>query len=291
MDDFIAQTAVDYIERSDRSQPLHLFVGLGGPHNPWDPPVRFDTYRSEDMPAPLPRDPAPDWLTGPALRHHEKLMGGNAAVTSEDWLRLRALYSGRVEHVDHCLGQVMEAWSAARGRDTWVLFWTDHGAMIGDKERVLKEVFYRASVRVPAIVRPPEPQSRQIVCDGLCTTTDLTATVLDMAGCGDPGPNVFGRSLLPALEGHERAGSPVAVSENYDRTMIFDGRWKMVVNSNSDLLKLFDTLEDPNETINLVGHPDVEGVIAHLRGELLNFLLRTSDCQYSGEEQNSLDRH
>ena len=290
MDDFIAQTAVDYVEQSDRSQPLHLFVGLGGPHDPWDPPQRFDTYRSEDMPPPLPRDVAPDWLTGPALRHHEGLMSGNEAVTPEDWLRVRALYSGRVEHVDHCLGRVLEAWVNARGRDTWILFWSDHGEMLGDKGRTHKEVFYRASVRVPAIIRPPEPQARQIVCDGLCSITDLSATVLDMAGCGDPGPNVFGRSLLPALDDPGCIGSGAVVSEIYDRTMIFDGRWKMVINSNSDLLKLFDTLEDPGETVNLVGRPDVEEVISHLRGELLRFLLRSADCQYTIEDKNSLDR-
>ena len=97
--------------------------------------MRFDTYKPEDMPPPLPADPAPEWLTGPALEHHHALMGHNKDVTPEQWARMRTLYAARVEHVDYLMGQVLEAWYARRGRDTWVLFWSDHGEMLGDKSR------------------------------------------------------------------------------------------------------------------------------------------------------------
>ena len=279
-DDFITNTAVDYIAGSDNRQPLCLFVGLGGPHNPWDPPERFDTYRPEDMPAPLPPDPAPEWLTGPALEHHARMMNHNGCVTPEEWARLRTLYSARVEHVDYCMGRVLEAWAYARGDDSWVLFWSDHGEMLGDKSRVAKCVFYNASLRVPAIVRPPNGLSRAVVCDGLVSTTDLTATVLDMAECELPVANVFGTSLLPALDEPDRVGASLAVSEIDDRTMVFDGRWKMVINDRDELLKLFDTREDPEETLNLAGRSDAAAEADRLRHELLEFLLRTQYRQH-----------
>ncbi len=276
-DDFMARTAVDYIEKSDPAQPLYLFVGIGGPHNPWDPPERFDTYRDEDMPPPLPADPPGEWLTGAALAHHEQMMRHNSDVTPEEWARMRALYSGRVEHVDACMGRVLEAWHARRGRDSWVMFWSDHGDMLGDKRRIAKNVFYRASARVPAILRPPGGGA-PVTCEGLTSTVDLTATLLDIAGC-EIGRNVFGRSLLPAFDDASSVGSEVAVSEVNERTMIHDGRWRMVVSPRDEVLELYDMSEDPGETANLAGKPGTEDEADRLRAELFDFLLRTAHRQ------------
>ena len=280
MDDFIARTAVDYIARSDMSWPLYLFVGLGGPHSPWDPPERFDTYRPEDMPIPLPRDPAPEWLTGPALEHHERMMGHNRDITPEQWARVRSLYSARVEHLDSLMGSVLEAWYAARGKDSWVLFWSDHGEMLGDKARCSKGVFYDASARVPAILRPPGGSPEPVTSARPVPLTDLTATLLDVAGCESPSPNVFGGSLKPVFDDPDAVGSSVVLSEVGHRTMVFDGRWKFVVNSKNEALKLFDTAEDPTESVNLAGRPDAAEVVERLRRELLDFLLRTSHRQF-----------
>jgi len=277
-DDFMANTAVDYIERSDRSRPLMLFVGLGGPHNPFDPPERFDTYDPSDMPPPIPADPAPEWLSGPALEHHRRMMGHNANVTPEQWARMRSLYSGRVEHVDHLMGRVLEAWYGVRGRDTWVVFWSDHGDMLGDKRRTAKCVFYDASARVPAMIRPPSGCAPR-VCDGLVSLVDLTATVLE-AGGAKPSPNVFGRSLLPALEDPSSVGRDAVISEIHSRTMVFDGQWKMVVSRVNDVLQLFDTISDPDEALNLVGKPGTEGEVERLRGTLLKCLLETAHRQW-----------
>jgi choline-sulfatase len=277
-DDFIGQQAVDYIKSSDKSKPLYQFVGIGGPHNPWDPPQRFDTYPSADMPDALPRDPAPEWLTGPAREYHEKVMSFHPNTTPEQFARLRALYSAKVEHVDAVMGRVLEAWYATRGRDSWVLFWTDHGEMAGDKGRCSKSVFFESSAHVPAILRPPGGAPNAVTCDGLISLPDLTATVLDAAGC-EPQQNVFGRSIRPALDG-SKVGSSVVVSEIDDRAMIFDGRWKMVVNAGNDVLQLFDLKTDPTESLNLAGKSDTKGEADRLKHELLSFRLRTDDRQF-----------
>ena len=279
MDDFIADTAVNYISDSDTSQPLYLFVGIGGPHNPFDPTARFDTYRPEDMPPPLPADPAPEWLDGPALAYHDQMTRHNREVTPDEWARMRSLYSGKVEHVDYLLGRVLDAWYRRRGRDTWVIFWTDHGEMLGDKRRTAKGVYYRASVRVPVILRPPGGLScptRQTCPTGL---TDLSATVLDAAGCR-PGANVFGQSLLPAPQDANSVGHPVVFSELHHHTMVSDGRWKMLVDDGNQVLLLFDTQEDPDETLNLAGRCDTTEVVERLRGQLLEWLLRTAYRQH-----------
>ncbi len=277
-DDFIGQQAVDYITKSDKSKPLYTFVGIGGPHNPWDPPQRFDTYSSAEMPPALPRDPAPEWLDGPALEYHEKLMGLHKNTLPEQFARLRALYSAKVEHVDTVMGRILEAWYATRGRDTWVLFWTDHGEMAGDKARCSKTVFFESSVHVPAIVRPPGGSPKAVVCDGLISLPDLTATVLDAAG-SEPSDNVFGESVRPALGG-SKVGSSAVFSEINNCTMVFDGRWKMVVNAGGDVLQLFDLKSDPAEAVNLADKSGTSEEVERLKHELLAFRLRTDDRQF-----------
>ena len=133
---------------------------------------------------------------------------------------------------------------------------------------------------MPAILRPPSGLTSGVASDGLCSTVDLTATLLDIAGCEKISPNVFGKSLRPALDDPKSVGAPTVISEITDRTMIYDGRWKMVVNKHNELLKLLDTVEDPDETLNLAGKPGTEAEVERLRAELLAFLLRTADNQH-----------
>jgi len=279
MDDFIAKTAVNYIERSEKERPLYLFVGLGGPHDPWDAPKAWDKYAPESMPAPLPRDSVPEWLTPPALEYHKKLMSSNLDMTAEQFARMRTLYSARVEHLDYLIGQILSAWRAARGDDSWTIFWSDHGEMLGDKARCGKCVFFDCVVRVPAVIRPPGGTPSPVRYDGLTSLTDLTATLIDIAGC-EPGRNVFGKSLAGVFDNAEQSAAPVAVSELFNMTMVFDGRWKMVLDSQDEVLQLFDKRHDATESINLAGHPSTTEVVDNLRHELLKFLLRTSDRQY-----------
>ena len=279
-DDFIAQTAVDYIHDSNQEQPLCLFVGLGGPHSPWDSPKRFDHYDPNDMPAPLPADPPPDWLKGSARTHHEAMMNHNADVTPEEWARIRSLYSGRVEHVDSCFGKVLAAWENTRGEDTWVLFWSDHGEMLGDKQRTSKGVFYESSSRVPAILRPPGGNPERVVCDALIGLTDLTATVLEAAECKPPSRNVFGKSVLEVFTEANSVGSSTVFSEISNRTLIHDDHWKMVLNSANEVLTLFDIEMDPTESMNLAGRSDTGETVARLRETVLSFHLRTACHQF-----------
>lgn len=279
MDDFIAQTALEYIQQSDTSKPLYLFVGLGGPHDPWDPPQSWDTYRLEDMPMPLERDPTPNWLTGKALEYQEKLFSRNKDLNHEHWARMRTLYSARVSHLDYLIGKIIDTWHKVRGKNSWIIFWSDHGEMLGDKGRTGKCVFFDPVVRVPAIIRPPNGAAGPIQCNKLVSLPDLTATILDVAGC-EPGRNVFGKSLIPVFDDSNQVGRNLVISELFDLTMVYDGRWKLVLNSQNEVVQLFDTLQDPTESLNLACHEKSADIINHLRHELLQFLLSTNDRQY-----------
>ena len=65
--------------------------------------------------------------------------------------------------------------------NTWIVYSTDHGEMLGTHGLLNKMVFYEPSVRVPLIIRPPGGgQPRRF--GGLIEHVDLTATLVRGGG-------------------------------------------------------------------------------------------------------------
>lgn len=280
LDDFIGRTAVEYVRGYDRAQPLLLFVGFGAPHPPWDPPADWAAkYDPAQMDAPQPvSDPGP-WVPPAAATHQRKLENHSLGITPEINGRIRSLYYAKISHADWWFGQILGAFEE-RGllEDTAVIFWSDHGEMLCDKGRLHKGVFYEQTARVPLIVRPARARRRGQVSHSLVSLVDLFPTILELAGC-DPRPGCFGRSLLGLFAQPDLALHDAVFGEIHERTMIRDERYKMVIDSSGAVLKLYDLLEDPHETLNLAGHPQAGEVTARLQHRLLRWHLATQRRQ------------
>jgi arylsulfatase len=74
---------------------------------------------------------------------------------------------------------------------------------------------------------------------------DLAATFLDYAGA-PPLPDMDARSLRAVLTGRRAAHRPVAVSALRTWRLVFDGRYKLVVEQDA-APRLFDLRHDPYE--------------------------------------------
>jgi arylsulfatase A-like enzyme len=107
---------------------------------------------------------------------------------------------------------------------------------------------------------------------------DVFPTILDIAGC-DVEPIEFGRSLTPLLERKTDALRDAVFSEIHQRTMIRDKSFKMVVDSQGTVLKLYDMLDDPQEEVNLVGSPGTEDTVQRLKLRMLEWYLGTQQRQ------------
>jgi len=286
MDDFVGRLAVEYIASYRRSEPLLLFVGFGGPHDPWDPPKEWaERYDAAEMPAPLPPCEPPPWLPPEAADHQRRAEPAVGDDAREPIRRVRALYFAKVSHVDHWIGRILDALTRRAMLDqTAIVYWSDHGAMLGDKGRVHKSVFYESSVKVPLIVRRPDRCGAGEISRALVSLADVSPTILDLAGC-EPKAGAFGRSLAPTPAGPGAPGHDAVFSEiaslGLRRTMVRDGRFKMVLDDRSRPLKLFDLVEDPTEARNLVGRAETEPTVRRLRDRLLAWHLATPSDQGS----------
>ncbi|MDX2381872.1 MAG: sulfatase-like hydrolase/transferase [Acidimicrobiia bacterium] len=280
-----------WIEAYDRDEPFFLWLGFPGPHDPWDAPLEVRHWYDEiDIPAPAssaPPDPThTDNLTG--LLELMQGIGDSATLTPDRIAEVRTAYYAAVTIIDQAIGRVVGALErTGRLDNTWVIYTSDHGEMLGDHQLLFKCVFYDASVRVPLIVRPPSGTEGQTV-DALVEHIDVAATIRDIAGAPAP-PSSEARSFLGYFAGDDPEPREVSITENWGFAAFETAEYKLVVDEDTlTPLQLFDRGEDPNEDTNVVVDPAYRDAIesimsAHVRPFLATAPVRPHRSMFAAE--------
>ncbi len=272
-DSYVGRRAVEHIEGLDGAPPFCLFVGFGGPHEPWDAPGEYASmYDPAGAPRPVDFEPAQPGPWVPEAAAEWQRRGRHEDLTLEDALRLRANYYGKISLVDEWFGRII---AALERRGLWdelmVVYWSDHGDLTGDHRRVYKSRFYEGALRVPLAVRWPGHAAAGSTCEALATTVDIMPTVLEAAGV-EPPEDGDGLSLLPQLCDPGAPLRECALSEvqagKHRNSMVCTERWKYAAHEDGAGYMLHDLREDPDEGNNLIGHPDCADVEAQMRGRL-----------------------
>lgn len=275
LDSYVGAQAVRFLDGYSRSEPFALFVGFGGPHEPWDAPGEYATmYDPAATPPHIePAEPGP-WVPEAAAAWQRA--GRVAGMAEHDVRRLRANYYGKISLVDCWFGEILAA-CERKGLldDTLVVHWSDHGEMAGDHGRLHKSVFYESALRIPFTLRWPGRVPAGQTSDALVETVDLMPTILEAAGVEAPA-SCLGKTLWPILRDPAARVRDAAFSEVCHRgrrcTMVRSERHKYAVHEDGVGYMLYDLAKDPAERNNLLGHPDARGVESALRERLLRFL-------------------
>jgi len=278
LDSYIGQTAVSFVESYGGRQPLCLFVGFGGPHEPWDAPGEYATmYDPAAVPPPIPPEEPGDWL--PVAARQRMVEGRKGDLSEMDIRRIRASYYGKITLVDRWIGEILAAFER-RGwlEDTLVVFWSDHGEMAGDHGRLFKSVFYNSSVQVPLVIRWPGHIPAGVMSSAFVEIIDVYPTLLEAVGAA-PSQRCFGRSLWPVLRDPAQLHRDAVLSEIWHDGhycyMIRTERYKYALDETDAGYMFHDVREDPLEQRNLAGHPMMQEVEAELRARLLSLLIGT----------------
>ena len=273
LDAYTGSTAADWIQNYKGDKPFYLQVLFPGPHDPFDSPQEYrDLYRPEDMPVGImdwPEEPVPSFAKM-VLR-----WSGLKDMTPEQKQILRTFYYGKMTLIDEYMGKIIQALKDKELMDnTWIVYTSDHGEMLGDHRMSHKIVFYEGALRVPCIFRPPggvEGWPSEALTDQI----DITASLIELAQAV-PLEVRDSRSLIPQIlagpNGPEaQKGKAAVFSEVLGFSMVYDGRYKYTVSSNSQRpVQLFDLEADPDELKNLVNDESLEPVrrdllIPHLK--------------------------
>jgi len=274
-DSYVGRRATEYLRAYDDSRPFCLFVGFPGPHDPYDPPEALaGLYEPDRMPRAIPPGEPGDWLP-PAVREQMHTL---AALDpgAERIRRVRAFYQANVTLIDRWFGEMLEVLDG-RGwtHNALVVYWSDHGDLLGDHHRLAKSVFYESALRIPLILRWPARIGPGRVRDRLVSTVDLFPTILEAARA-EPGQDCQGRSLWPVIEDAAAELPEEVLSEIYPAPMghvaVRTATWKYAVTRQGLATMLFDLVRDPQEQCNLAGHPDYREVEQEMRDRLLRSL-------------------
>jgi choline-sulfatase len=253
--------AIEYLRAQGRKadKPFMLCASYHHPHEPfWPPREYWDLYEGAEIE--IPDFPANlDEIYSMMDRNLNAYHGTRRHnLRDADGLyRLRRAYYALVSYMDRKVGELLQTLEQTGLADnTVVVFCSDHGDMLCEKEMVQKRGFYEWSARVPLIARFPGQWKAGSVCDTPVNLIDLLPTFCELAGAPAHLPH-DGESLLPIIEGqhgdraifsqaHEAVGMPCI--------MVRQGQYKYNYIHGYDA-QLFDLKKDPGEWKNLCGDP------------------------------------
>lgn len=183
-----------------------------------------------------------------------------------------------MSYIDNKVGELLAAVDAVGlSDDTVVIFTSDHGDMLGERNMVQKRCFYEMSARIPLIMRFPDRRHAGRVVAGPVSLLDIPPTLYELAGVA--GAECDGVSLIAPLAAHEGAEDAVperlVFSESHSAGvyepcfMVRDARFKYV-HIRNEQPQLFDLEEDPEEWRNLADDAGRSATVERLRAALLD---------------------
>lgn len=282
---WLTEKAIEFLQHDrDTNRPFFLYLSLDYPHVPLFVPREFEKqYDLADFPDTPPPDPLPG---GHVAGHRLEKIWPQMTPEQRRWARLR--YAALCTYVDHCFGRVLvKLDELGELENTFVLFVSDHGDMLGDRGRVSKYCLYEGSVRVPLIIAGPGVERAGWVDTRHAELVDIVPTLLDVAGIEIP-ETLPGMSLLREWE---RPGSFAEMHgrgyEEYQRApavMWRTNEWKLILHLPGRLDEALDHLDqtqgelyrltdDPLELHDLYHEPAYERIREPLTIQLLMYVM------------------
>lgn len=277
-DEAVGARSAQWLREVDQSRPWMLFSSFVAPHFPLVVPQRFlDMYDPADMPMPRLRL-EDDHPHHPWVARMNAFQNNDKEFENDDARRLAiASYFALCSFVDEQIGQVLDALEESGQSDnTVILYASDHGETLGDRNRWGKQVLYGESTRVPMIMSGPGVPKRRVQTP--VSLIDVAPTICDLAQvAGDP--TWPGRSLCEILMQEDNRERMVfseyhAVSSPCAGFMLADADWKYHYYTDYPP-ELFDLKADPSESKNLSGQDAYRQIEARMSDAL--FAICTPD--------------
>lgn len=191
--------------------------------------------------------------------------------------------------MDDEIGRVLDSLSDEDRKNTWIIFTSDHGEMMGAHRLISKGAnAYDDIARIPLIIQPPLNQLVSQQIETPVSHIDLLPTMLDIAGIKAP-DILQGESLLPLVTG-SNPNKKYSVMVSFNRYEIehdsFGGfipmrawvsdDYKLVINL-FDTDELYDRKNDPYEMHNLIDDPQYAAIRNKLHDDLYAYMEKTRD--------------
>ncbi len=260
---WVVNRSIDFMETRDEERPFFLWTSFSKPHPPFDPSLPFwEIYRGMPMPEAITGDwsASPEKIP-PGFMRMSSMLGNGYRFGPEQLQQIRRAYYACISEVDAALGLLF-----ARMRElglldnTWIMFTSDHGEMLGDHYMSGKGLFFEGAAHVPMLIRPPgqfdQEALRGNVCNEIVCLQDILPTVLNLADIGEKCPEeAQGFDLREMATGQNKRENLIGVCG--DIYAVTSKEWKYHYCAAGNDCLLFNLMDDPEERRDLSkAHPE-----------------------------------
>jgi len=212
--------------------------------------------------------------------------GPEYEITDRDIQHLADLYDDEIRYFDYVFRSLLEELEA-QGllEETMIVFASDHGEEFLEHGHISHcRGVWDTVTHVPLILKIPGVDGGRI--DTAVENLDIVPTILDYLALDSDGSEFEGRSLRPLIESRD-AAIRYAFAEQTEYRSSDDGRFHLILDSDTDGFTLFDIENDPLEQHDLYdpAHPQ----FGPLRHALFGWLEQTSQRQRL-DESTAADR-
>ncbi len=308
---------------NQHEDPFFLAVGFVRPHTPLHVRQKyFDLFPEDEVLLPVLKEgDNEDTFYHKILKRkgHENKGGTYYQNLKEGYegkheglKKFTRAYLASVAAVDANVGKVIDTLDNTHLKDnTIVVFTSDHGWNMGQKEHLFKGAPWEESCRVPFVVRAPGVTKQGGIAEHPISLIDLYPTLTDLCGISgdtrknEKGIQIDGTSVRPFLENpksREWEGPRIAVTMVFDQQ--FDGNphkqnWSLrsedfrYIKYSDGTEELYDHRSDSHEWMNLAMNPEYDLIKNRIYQELLSMLptpeevTQRSASMKKGKEKNA----
>lgn len=283
--DVITDDALEFMEEYAGKQPFYLNVGYTAPHAPWlnnHPKEYTDLYEDchfDSCPKEL-NHPDSIYLTREVSKDvRANLIGYFASVTA----------------MDYNIGRIINKVTELGIQDnTLIIFTSDNGFSCGQHgfwgkgNGTFPINMYDSSVKVPFIASMKGVIPEHVVCDCLVSAYDFMPTLLDFVGIKDyEDPSLPGKSFAAALKGEafKQDDAIIVLDEYGPNRMIRNKEYKYVKRYPYGPDEMYDLINDPDETRNLLKEDNNNQKAAELRQQLEEWFIKYVNPEIDGAKE------
>jgi arylsulfatase A-like enzyme len=246
-------------------KPLFLACGLHKPHMAWNVPRKYyDMFPLDTIQLPQVLDDDLDDVP-PAGRALALVEGDHDAILrSGRWKDAVRGYLAAGAFCDAMIGRLLRGLDESPLRDsTIIVFWSDHGWHLGEKQHWRKFALWEEATRTPLFFVVPGTTRPQSACDRTVDFMSIYPTLCDLCGLDTP-EHVQGVSMKTLLQNPRAAWDrPALTTHGFGNHAVRSEAWRYIRYANGDE-ELYDELADPREWRNLAGDPRHASVKAKL---------------------------
>jgi arylsulfatase A-like enzyme len=249
LDGWFTHNAEQFLAEFKGDKPLFLWVNYSVPHDPHD--VQ-EAYHQPFANTKMPGQTKPTNFMHPESLIERTKAFRNDRVAEE----FQRGFHANIAFMDAQVKRILDALDQKKMLDnTWIVFFSDHGAMAGSQGLIHKHTLFRPVTHPSLIVRAPKGDGGGKRIAQPVELLDLLPTCVEIAGAKEKAPN--GVSLLPLFAG-KNIDKPYVFAEIEKWIAVADGKHRLIRSADGETSFLFDEIADPENLTNIADkQPDI----------------------------------